>query len=127
MKRLLWIVAALGCLGAGGSPLVAWYMDRTYGVDVQMIAPHAPEVAAMERLLADETTPVVSLYGEPLGPPIRLVLLERTAITPRRQAVGAKHFAGKDRLVCFSLGLPGIRRDHAVGLGSLALLGPPAK
>lgn len=80
MRRVIFTLAIVGALVAVGAPLAAWQVDERYGVEVQMIAPHAPEVAEMERLLADETTPAVTLYGEPLGPPVRLVLTDQSRL-----------------------------------------------
>ncbi|GEM_PF-6323777 len=76
MKNLVLLLAILDLAIALAVPGVAWIVDSQMGTEVQMIAPHAKEVAAMERLLADENTPVVSLYGEPLGEPVRLVLFD---------------------------------------------------
>lgn len=93
MKPALLVVTILGVLGAVGAPLAAWYIDSSKGVDVQMIAPHAPEVAAMERLLADETTPAISLYGEPLGPPVRLILCKDTKVIEAPEQPGLRLLA----------------------------------
>lgn len=90
MKALLLTLLGLGVLGAIGAPLAAWHVDSHRSVDVQMFAPHAPEVAAMERLLADEDTPVVSLYGEPLGPPTRVVMCDSTSLVSPPEQPGLR-------------------------------------
>lgn len=80
MRKLLLALVIVGGLAAIAAPITAWRMDESYGIEVQMIVPHAPEVAAMEQLLADENTPVTSLHGEALGPPVRLVLFDQTGL-----------------------------------------------
>ena len=58
-------------------PLAAFLVDRRWGREVLLIAPHDPSVVALNRSIWTAGEPVPDLYGSPMSEPTRVLLFSR--------------------------------------------------
>lgn len=67
----VWAALGLGVL----CPLSALVVDRLWGREVLLIAPHDPRVVALNRSLWSPGEPVATIYGNPMSEAVRVLIL----------------------------------------------------
>jgi hypothetical protein len=89
-------VAWLSLAVVVAAPLAAWALDRSFGREVQLVAPYSRATVEVNRALWVPGEPVAELYGSPMSQRVRvLVTDERRVFAPREDPTLPILFVGE--------------------------------
>lgn len=79
-QHWLFRLAVAAVAVAALTPLAALVVDRAWGREVLLMAPHDPKAVALNRALWSSGEPVAPLYGNSMSEAVRVIVVDSTAV-----------------------------------------------